>query len=235
MQTRRDLLRSAMCSPLLLGGLNNLVFANSSTRARFVFIILRGAMDGLAAVPAIGDRHYQKQRGTLALGRPGASDGSLELDGFFALHPAFPVLHSLYQAGELLPIQAVASSYRERSHFDAQKQLENGTNHPAGRRDGWLNRSLKFLSASQQSGIALAQNVPLLLQGEQSVSSWSPAVLPEADADTLLRISELYQDDSFLSLQFENAMRTRAMVDELGNEGVTMGTQSIQTEYSASG
>ena len=98
------------------------VFADVATDARFVLVLLRGALDGLAAVPAYGDGNYATKRGALAITAP-----QLKLDGLFALHPSLAHLHARYQSKELIVFHAVASPYRERSHFDGQDLLENGT------------------------------------------------------------------------------------------------------------
>lgn len=212
---RRQFLQSGLAAAAMVSSAPRLSFAAGGGDRRFVFVILRGGMDGLAAVPAWGDSSYRSLRGSLALGKPGAAAGVLDLDGHFGLHPQFAGLHRLYQEGQMLVVHAVASSYRERSHFDGQKQLENGTNSPLGAKDGWLNRALQHLPEKNNAAIALAQNVPLVLYGDSRINSWSPAVLPEADADTINRIARMYESDAFFNEQFESAMQTRAMAEDL--------------------
>src|SRR5262245_33692785 len=137
-------------------------FAAAPTDKRFVFIILRGALDGLAAVPPYFDRDYRAVRGALAFGEPGGETGALDLDGRFGLHPSLTSFHELYQQKELLVFHAVATPYRARSHFDAQDLLENGTERPRGAADGWLNRALGLLGpGDQRLGLAVGQTVPL--------------------------------------------------------------------------
>ena len=142
MTTRRNAL-------LTLGGLAaTLAFPGLSLaqgapgERRLVFVFLRGGLDGLSAVPAYGDPDFARRRGELAIAPPGDPNGALELDGTFGLHPLLPEMHKLYGAGELAVLHAVASPYRERSHFDAQNLLENGTAKPYGRDAGWLNVAL---------------------------------------------------------------------------------------------
>ena len=120
-----------------------LAFANTKTDARLVLVVLRGAVDGLALAAPYADPDYRDVRGELALDRPGTTNGLLDLDGFFGLHPALGPLQELYRQGELLPIHAAAPPYRKRSHVDAQDVLENGTARPGGARDGWLNRAIR--------------------------------------------------------------------------------------------
>ncbi|MFT7521182.1 MAG: hypothetical protein ACI9MC_003333, partial [Kiritimatiellia bacterium] len=103
MWSRRALLQAlgAVAGTATLG-VPSLVQA-SSDAPRLVLIILRGGMDGLAAVVPHGDPSYASARGTLAMRR---SD-LLDLDGFFGLHPALAPLHGLYASGELLPMHAL--------------------------------------------------------------------------------------------------------------------------------
>ncbi|MET0987755.1 MAG: DUF1501 domain-containing protein [Steroidobacteraceae bacterium] len=186
--------------------LPKLVLADAAIDARFVLVILRGALDGLAAVPALGDPNYAKQRGVLQI-----TERRHLLDGTFALHPSLTHSYELYRRQELIVFHAVATPYRERSHFDGQDLLELGTTTAAGQRDGWLNRLLPVLPgarthSTEQLALALAQNIPLVLRGEARVSSWAPSRLPAADSDTLQRIADLYAHDAVLSQRLEAAL-----------------------------
>ena len=88
---------------------------------------------------------YAAKRGALAITSP-----QLKLDGMFALHPSLTHLHERFQAKELIVFHAVASPYRERSHFDGQDLLENGTSTPKAAHDGWLNRALPLLPEAKR-------------------------------------------------------------------------------------
>ncbi|MGH8262122.1 MAG: DUF1501 domain-containing protein [Steroidobacterales bacterium] len=193
------------------------LFAAAETDSRLVVVILRGALDGLAAVPPLKDPDYASVRGALAFSSTaGAQDAALPLDGLFGLNPALSGLHASYQAGELLIVHAVASPYRERSHFDGQNVLENGTGAPNGSGDGWLNRALTKLPPSparHELGLALGQNVPLILRGRASVASWAPSILPNASQDFLTRLADLYSDDAALSGRLSEAVNVSDMVD----------------------
>ncbi len=194
--------------------LPRLTFADVATDARFVLVLLRGALDGLAAVPAYGDGNYASKRGALAITAP-----QLKLDGMFALHPSLAHLHGRYQSKELIVFHAVASPYRERSHFDGQDLLENGTGNPKAAHDGWLNRVLPLLPDARQRStdriaLALAQNLPLVLRGDARVGSWAPSRLPETDSDTLQRIADLYSTDQY----FASRLQTALAADEVAGE-----------------
>ena len=141
MITRRELLRNAGLGAFA-ASVPAISFAEADTDARLVLVILRGAVDGLAVAAPYGDSKYRNVRGELAIDTPGSTEGLLNLDGFFGLHPAMKNTHDLYRNHQALVVHAVASPYRERSHFDAQDVLENGSELAGGIRNGWLNRAL---------------------------------------------------------------------------------------------
>jgi uncharacterized protein (DUF1501 family) len=219
--TRREFLQ--------LGGLSfsgafltsRLTFASVPERkSRFVFVILRGALDGLAAVPPYGDPDYRRLRRELELQGPGASGGALPLDGFFGLHPSLGFLEEAYAARELIVFQAIASPYRDRSHFDGQDVLETGFIKPHEVQTGWLNRALAPITpakgASRDLGVALGQNIPLVMRGPASVTSWSPSKLAALDEDTLARLTDLYSSDPLLSSRLADALAADAIADTSG-------------------
>ena len=152
----------------------------AQTQKRLVVIVLRGALDGLHAAPAFGDPAYVSARNGLAL----RDSPNLRLNETFGLHPKLQTLRAMYQSRELLVAHAVATSYRERSHFDAQNVLETGAATPFGRPSGWLNAAMGALPADLASGrrelaVALAQQAPLILRGDAAVATWSPSLKPE--------------------------------------------------------
>ena len=219
---RRTFLQVSAAGTLLPTLFQRVTFAAGGGDARFILIILRGAMDGLAAVPAYGDPNYEDVRGSLALPGPGQNNGVLPLDDLFGLHPAFRNLYALYQDHELLVCHAMATPYRERSHFDGQKVLENGTADPLNVNDGWLNRALQVLPNRVSGGnlaIALSQTVPLVLYGGRPVSAWAPSSFPDLDALTLDRISQLYRNDAFFNEQFQSALQTRGIANAMEAAG----------------
>jgi uncharacterized protein (DUF1501 family) len=165
---------------------------------RFLTIVLRGALDGLAAVAPVGDPDWVRLRGEKALLTDGANP-ALKLDGFFALNPAMPELHRLYRAGQATIVHAAATPYRERSHFDGQDVLESGLTKPGATDTGWLNRALAALEpggraeTNKRQAFAVGPVTPLIVRGSAPVMSWTPARLPPASEDTLLRLAALYR------------------------------------------
>jgi uncharacterized protein (DUF1501 family) len=167
---------------------------------RLLVVVLRGALDGLAAVAPVGDPDWVALRGDNALRLDGSAPG-LHLDGFFALNPAMPNLHRLYRAGEATIVHAVATPYRERSHFDGQDVLESGLAAPGATDTGWLNRALGAIdpggrinpNASVRKAFAVGPVTPLVVRGPAPVLSWTPPRLEPAADDTLMRLLELYR------------------------------------------
>ena len=217
---KTPLSRRAFLETSLFAGASTLVtsrlaFANAPTDARFVFVLLRGALDGLSAVPPVGDPEYATLRGQIALAKAGEG-AALPLDGPFALHPALSFLHQSYAAKELAVLHAVASPYRERSHFDAQNVLESGELRPHGSTTGWMNRALTALPATKarEAGVALGANVPLAMRGPAEVASWSPTKLAALDEGTLARITDLYARDPLLSQRLADALESDAIANE---------------------
>src|SRR6266446_2659837 len=146
---------------------------------RLLTIVLRGAVDGLAVVAPVGDPNWTKLRGDKALALDGAAP-ALPLDGFFALNPAMPHLHRLYHAGQATIVHAVATPYRERSHFDGQDVLESGLPKPGTADTGWLNRALAAVEPGGRidmrgrQAFAVGPITPLVVRGPAPVLSWVP-------------------------------------------------------------
>jgi uncharacterized protein (DUF1501 family) len=195
----------------------NVLFANTGGSSRLVVMILRGALDGLAAVPPYADPDYAGLHRDLAIAAPGNVDGALRLDGTFGLHPSLAFLHERYTAGELIVFNAVSSPYRDRSHFDGQNVLENGLAKPIGSADGWLNRALARMPRSttplSERAVAISQNVPLILRGDAPVISKSPQTTPDVDEDLLARLADLYSKDDWFSARLSEAVQTEKLAD----------------------
>jgi uncharacterized protein (DUF1501 family) len=197
----------------------NALFAYTGGSARLVVLIMRGALDGLAAVPPYADPDYAGLHRELAIAGPGGADGALALDGTFGLHPSLGYLHERYLGGELIVLNAVASPYRDRSHFDGQNVLENGLTMPIGTADGWLNRALAAMPRSGRSperAVAISQNVPLILRGDEPVLSKSPMATPDVDEDLLARLADLYSTDDWFSARLSEAVQGERLADDSG-------------------
>lgn len=186
-----------------------MALASVETDRRFVFIIQRGAADGLDIVRPYGDPAYQDLRGALA----GEAAQSIKLDGTFALHPALVELGKMYSGGEALFVHAVASPYRDRSHFDGQNVLETGGTQPYQVKDGWLNRLVSIMPHEKDEAIALAPTVPMALRGPMPVTSYAPSSLPDAGDDLIARVDMLYDKDPQLHPLWTEALQAKGLAD----------------------
>ncbi len=233
--TRRATLLG-LASSLSAAGLGfgrcNLAFAAAATEQRFVVILLRGALDGLAAVQPYGDKALAGLRGELLLPEPGHGTDKdralLDLGGFHGLHPALAGMHALYQANELAVVHAVAGSYRSRSHFDAQDYLESGAEHRMN--SGWLNRAAALLPArpgGSDTALSVGASVALLLRGPAPVGTWLPQSFAQPDPALYRALAALHHADAITGPAVTNGLRERGFT-----EAVLNGTEPPKDKYS---
>jgi uncharacterized protein (DUF1501 family) len=184
---------------------------------RFLTFILRGALDGLAVAAPVGDPGWVALRGDNALTFDSKTP-ALRLDNFFALHPAMPNLHAMFQAREAIIVHACATSYRERSHFDGQDVLESGLTKPVPSETGWLNRALGSLTPGGRvdpngsKAFGVGPVTPLVVRGAAPVLSWSPQQVMPASDDTVHRLLALYHhSDQKLAVALEEHSKLAAI------------------------
>jgi uncharacterized protein (DUF1501 family) len=142
--------------------------AGSVRRKVLVTIFQRGAVDGLNMVVPFGEREYYAARPSIAIPRPNVTDGAIDLDGFFGLHPRLAPLKPLWTTRQLAIVHASGSPDGTRSHFDAQDYMETATPGVKSTQDGWLNRYLharEHATATPFRAVALAPQLPRSLQG----------------------------------------------------------------------
>jgi uncharacterized protein (DUF1501 family) len=183
------------------------LWAQAATDRRFIFIIQRGAADGLDTLIPYAEPAYATLRGALAV----EASSAQKLDGSFALHPALQKLGQLYAAGHASFFHAVASPYRERSHFDGQNVLETGGRAPYQVKDGWMNRLLAMLPRGGKEAIAFSPAVPLAMRGAFEVATYAPSALRQANDDLMVRVEHLYAQDAQLHALWSSALETRSM------------------------
>ncbi|MFN3912759.1 DUF1501 domain-containing protein [Hyphomonas sp.] len=206
---------------VLAGSAGGLTISRQYGDRKFVLVILRGALDGLAAVAPYGDPHYRRARGRLALPSPGEVGGVLPLTEGFGLHPNLAFFHEQWKGGELAIIPACASPYRDRSHFDAQDVLETGAAEVFGASEGWLGRALTALPPDfKREAVAISGSLPLVLRGSASATSWAPSFAPSASDDTLGRLMDLYAGDALLGPALASAIETNAIANASGMQGL---------------
>ncbi|BCB18835.1 DUF1501 domain-containing protein [Bosea sp. ANAM02] len=201
--------------------------AAGSRDPRFLLVILRGALDGLSAVPPIGDPAYAGLREGIALAKDGP-EAALPLDGFFYLHPAMPNLARLYKQGQATIVHAAATGYRERSHFDGQDVLESGQPGAGRTESGWLNRLIANLPAgediSRKGVLGVGVVPPLVVRGGAPVLGWAPPRMARAGSDLTMRLADLYgQRDPGLARALAQAIETEGLAQRRGMAGEQRG------------
>ncbi|HSF13784.1 MAG TPA: DUF1501 domain-containing protein [Erythrobacter sp.] len=212
---RRTLLASSLVATSSLA-LPRMAFAQATGTRNVLFVLLRGAADGMAMLAPVGDPGFEALRGATLPDY----DGAARIGSLFAIHPALAEVGAMATNREALFVHAAATAYRERSHFDAQNLLETGGTAPYAVRDGWLNRLAGLMNEQARGGpvraMAIAPTVPLMLRGDAPVSNYAPSALPEASEDLIARVSQLYGDDAELGGLWARALETRAMAADDG-------------------
>ncbi|MCU4677145.1 DUF1501 domain-containing protein [Catenovulum sp. 2E275] len=179
---------------------------NAPNHKKLVWVVLRGAMDSLHAVVPVFDPYLNQHRASLVTP---IAENLLPLERGFGLHPALKYLHNWYQQKQMMPVVAVASGYRQRSHFDAQDYLESGL--PQIDQDnGWLGRAMQ---QKNQQGIAIARSVPVSMRGNQLSNTWFPSNLPDAEEDLYRALMQMYQPYPEFAERLNQGMMTRGSVE----------------------
>lgn len=204
---RRSFLRFAAAGAGAILVSPHMALASVATDRRFVFIIQRGAADGLNTIVPYGDSDYASLRREIAVD----PNTAIRLDGHFALNPAMPEAGKMFAAGQALFVHATASPYRDRSHFDGQNVLETGGTAPYAQRDGWMNRLVGLMPRAKDEAIAFAATVPPALRGPADVTSFAPSGLPQPTDDLLARVGRMYQTDNQLHPMWDAALTARGM------------------------
>lgn len=205
---------------------------------RFIVVILRGALDGMAAVVPYGDRNLAAWRAPLLPPGPGQAGGLLDLGGFHGLHPALTGLHGLYRQSELLPVHAVAGGYRSRSHFEAQDYLESGADHRMT--SGWLNRVVGAMPrnhvATEGDGLSVGLSIPLLLRGPAQVGAYAPETAQGPSPDLYARVAALNLSDRLTGPAIAQGLAARGFSTQtLGDVPTGRGSGAFPTLAHAAG
>ncbi|MGE5539387.1 MAG: DUF1501 domain-containing protein [Gemmatimonas sp.] len=168
---RRSFLALAGAGLLLPLASNAWAATGAGPTRRLVVVFLRGAVDGLNVVVPHGDSAYYEARPSIAV--PRATDGVIDLDGHFGLHPALASVEPLWREGRLAFVHAFGSPDPSRSHFDAQAMMETGTPGNPGAREGWLNRLAAALPGGPTAShaISVGPTTPRILAGPAPVTN----------------------------------------------------------------
>jgi len=196
---------------------------NASPSRRLVVVFMRGAVDGLSVVVPYTEPNYYRLRSTVAIGKPGSPDGSIDLDGRFGLHPALAPLMPFWRNGSLAFVHASGSPDPTRSHFDGQDNIESGAPGSRAIHDGWLNRLEGALPASAAAkaaptrGISVGALLPRIFMGQNrvvTIASGDTAVRPTVlDRSEVNRaFAAIYHNDATMGPLFSNYVATRGDV-----------------------
>lgn len=189
---------------------------------RLLTVVLRGGMDGLAVIEPAFDPDFERARAGLILGTDGTPAG-LPIAGGFLMNPKLATLHDLLNQGQALAIHAVATPYRDRSHFDGQDVLESGLPGTGPVSSGWLNRAMSQLGKAgsvKAGGLAIGPTVPLIMRGQAATLTWAAGGVKPATDDARARLLNFYKsaDPALASafgrgLDLERIAATKADMD----------------------
>ena len=223
--TRAGFLGAGMLIPV---GLNSCVAqteARTSKPQRLIVIFLRGGIDGLNVVVPHQEADYYEARPTVAIPYPQEKNGVLDLDGFFGLHPSLEDLIPLWEKKNLAFIHASGLPLTERSHFQAQDYMENGTPGIKSTTDGWMNRLLAELpQKTPVQALNVGGTTPYILKGKMEIATLKPgkdSIKPIITdrGDVSQAFGSLYSGKDDLSQAYQNGTKSRkAVLNELKQE-----------------
>ena len=186
--TRRDFLKGT-ATTLFLAGFNLPALASNSKKKNLVVIMLRGGMDGLCAVPVIGDKNFEKRRKSILI------ENTIKLNSDFALHPRLIGFNKCWNDNTGSIVHAASIPYTQRSHFEGQNLMESGGRVPYQEKTGWVGRAMK-LANLQGDGLALSLPMPLLLRGIPKNNNYFPGRGKTTSRRTLELLRSVYAESS---------------------------------------
>jgi len=213
--SRRDFLKGS-ATTLFLAGFNLPALASSSKKKNLVVIMLRGGMDGLCAVPIIGDKNFEKRRKNILI------ENTIKLNSDFALHPRLIGFNKCWNDNTGSIVHATSIPYTQRSHFEGQNLMESGGRIAYQEKTGWVGRAMK-LAKLQGDGLALSLPMPLLLRGIPKNNNYFPAdgKLPQKDTLDLLRsvYAESSEDELLEMMDYIKKRKDEQMMGGTSNYG----------------
>jgi uncharacterized protein (DUF1501 family) len=218
--SRRQLLQGLALSTSFATALTPRVWAQAAPKGngtartgRLVVVFLRGAYDGLSAFVPYADADYYTLRPNIAIAAPdGTAQTALKLDNSFAMHPALASLMPLWQQGVLSFVPTAGLPAPNRSHFDAQFQMEIAQPGKSNGASGWLNRLAASNSVPTAMGVGEAN--PAILAGDARVKLIPRGVQAErtgvlASAGSRQALLDLYAGNDAVSVAFRKGADSR--------------------------
>ena len=218
---RRDFIKFS--ASLSLAGVPS--WANSTQRInpnRLLVIMLRGGMDGLAAVPPVGDSDLQTLRADLI------PSGLLKGDQFFGIHPALPTFAEALAAGQAIAVHATGFQYAGRSHFEGQDIMQSGVMKSYASASGWLGRAMQ--AAQSTGGVALSIPMPLLLRGDSTSETSYPSWMQAPPMATYELVAQLWNKTPELKPYASRLLQTENK--RLNSDGTPEPNQQRRTAFS---
>jgi uncharacterized protein (DUF1501 family) len=213
--SRRDFLKGS-ATTLFLAGFNLPALASTYRKKNLVVIMLRGGMDGLCAVPVIGDKNFEKRRKNILI------ENTIKLNSDFALHPKLEAFNNCWKENTGSIIHATSIPYTQRSHFEGQNLMESGGRVAYQEKTGWVGRAMK-LAKLQGEGLALSLPMPLLLRGVPKNNNYFPADgrLPREDTLDLLRsvYAESSEEELLEMMNFIKKRKNEEMMSSYSGYG----------------
>ncbi len=204
--------------------------AKGQGQGRLLVVFLRGAYDGLSAFVPYADADYYQLRPTIAIPAPdGSVQTALKLDNTFGMHPAMAALLPLWQQGVLSFIPAAGMPAPNRSHFDAQYQIETSHSGKTSGAPGWINQLAALHKTPTALGVGEAN--PAILAGNAAVK-----LIPQGQAAERLgalgnagqrqALMDLYAGNDKVSTAFRQGADSRMRsAQELGDARNSMNAQ----------
>lgn len=183
--SRRGFLQASVI--LSFAALPEFALGKEPSDTRLLTILLRGGMDGLLAMPPVGEKRLQSLRPNIN------PDDALPLDGFFALHPTFNNIHDLYNKGEALLVHGTSIPYTGRSHFEGQNVMESGVMTPYASQSGWMGRALDLQG---YHSVAMSLPSPLILRSAERPASFFPSWLRKLPPVAYKKVLPLWAADT---------------------------------------
>lgn len=209
MMERRQFLKSGLASMVAFSSSTVMAKASSAQHqpAKFVWVMLRGALDPLHTVVPRNNKELAKLRPTLY---KDIKDKLLPLNKDFGLHPSLKNLHSWYQQNQMMPVVAVSSGYPARSHFSGQDYLESGLV-DVDVDNGWLARAIH---QKHTKALAVSNAMPVSLRGASLATTWYPNGLKSADNQLYSQLLTMYQDDEKLLASLNKGLSVKKLLKE---------------------
>jgi len=190
---------SSSCSLVLAGAIPRMSKAIPKEKKNLVIIMLRGAMDGLTAVPLTSDQYLEEARPDILV------NNLKRLDQNFSLHPKLSTFYRLWQNNTAAVVHATSIPYTGRSHFDGQNLMESGGRVPYADKTGWLGRGI---DEAGYEGLAISLPVPLLLRSKNNPNNYFPAKWPLPEREIIELVGDTYKNEPDLFRAFQK-IKTR--------------------------